>query len=171
MTLESVTSSFVIDYSELTNEIYQTVLKNEERGNGRLQRDASDLVYDMIDDYITQQLYWARPKRPSADSYDFQKYEHHGVNRRVKRQHYTAQTFRGTNIYEKYRDLLRNVKNRSDLVERISDKMADLVLNHIELPTWRIIHLTRHRSSVLVEVGEDFRVEEWMKENGHKYGF
>lgn len=170
MTLENVTSSFVIDFSELANEIYQTVLKNEERGNGRLQRESSDLVYDMIDDYITQQLYWARPKRPSADSYDFQSYEYHGVKRQ-RNQHYNVQVYRGTNIYEKYRELLRNVRSRSDLVERVSDKMANLVLDHLELPSWRIIHLTRHRSSVLIEVGEDFRVEEWMKENGHKYGF
>lgn len=171
MTLESVTGSFVIDFSELTNEIYQTVLKYEERGSGRLQRAASDMVYDMIDDYITQQLYWARPRRPSADSKDFQSWEYVGARRRPRNQHYNVQAYRGINVYEKYRDLLRNVRGRSDLVERISDKMADLVLDHVELPTWRIIHLTRHRSSVLIEVGEDYRVEEWMKEHGHEYGF
>lgn len=128
------------------------------------------MVYRMIDDYITTQLLWARPRRPSSDSRDYQAWERPGERRR-RSQRYNVQSYRGVNIFKEYQDLLRKIPpmTRRDMVEHISDKMAELVLDHMDLPTWRIVHLTRSRSQVLIEVQEDFRILEWEEEHGHEF--
>lgn len=173
MTSDSVTGSFVLDFGELANQIYQSALRYEEKGSRHLQNDASDLVYDMIDDFITEQLYWARPlqRRPSADARDLLRHERVDRRRNRRDEFYPQQPYEGTNLRVKYKHLLRNIPNPGELLDRISDRMAEMVYDHIDLPTWRIVHLTRHRNGVLVEIGEDYRVEQWMKEHGHEYGF
>jgi hypothetical protein len=126
----------------------------------------------MVDDYITTQLLWARPRRPSSDSRDYTAYERYGERRKTPR-NYNVNAYRGKDIYKEFRDLLVKIPGRikGDLVERVSDKIADMVLDHMDLPTWRIVHLTRSRNQVLIEVQEDFRIEEWEKEHGHEFGF
>jgi hypothetical protein len=173
VTSESVTGSFVLDFGELANYIYQSALKYEEKGSRHLQQDASDLVYDMIDDFITEQLYWARPlvRRPSADAKDWTRHERVGGRRRNRRdEYYPQQPFEGTNLRVKYKHLLRNIPRPGELLDEIADRMAEMVYDHMDLPTWRIVHLTRGRNGVLVEIGEDYRVEQWMKEHGHEFG-
>lgn len=172
MTLRDASGSFVLDFSELTNEVYQTVLRYEDKGDRRLQVESSDMIYMMIDDYITTQLLWARPRRPTADARDYTAWERYGERRR-RPVTYNVNAYRGKDIYKEFRDLLSKIPGRikSDLVERVSDKVADQVLDHLDLPSWRIVHLTRNRNQVLIEVGEDFRIEEWEKEHGHEFGF
>jgi len=147
-------------------------LRYEEKGDRRLQTEASNMVYEMIDDYITTQLLWARPRRPSSDAKDYSAYERYGQRQREAR-HYNINAYRSRDFYKEYRDLMAKipVRIKSEMVERVSDKMSDLVLDHMDLPTWRIVHLTRSRNQVLVEVEEDFRIAEWEKEHGHEFGF
>jgi hypothetical protein len=125
--------------------------------------ESSDLVYDLIYDFVNHQLLWTNPMTLRASA----------RNKRnpSPRDYYAQSHYVHVNVYKKYRELLRKIPEKTDLIEMVSDRMADLIYDHIELPSWRIIHLQRHRNNVLIDVGEDFRVEQWMKEHGPQYGF
>lgn len=169
MTLESATGSFVLDISEFANQIYQRALMYEEKGSRRLQQDSSDLIYKMVDDFITTQLLWARPQRATADTRDLMGYERYGARRRrVERYH--IQLTRLNDLVDQFHHLLEKIPKVNELLTEMSDKLSVFILDHLDLPTWRIIHVTRIRNSVCVEVGEDYRIDEWTREHGHEYG-
>jgi len=167
--LESATDSFVLDISEFANEIYQRALMYEEKGSRQLQQDASDLVFKMVDDFITTQLLWARPKRASSDSRDLLGYERYGSRtKRIRRYH--IQLSRCNDLVDEFHYLLEKIPKVTELLAGMSDKLSLFILDHMDLPTWRIVHVSRIRNSVCVEVGEDYRIDEWTREHGHEYG-
>ena len=169
MTLEHATGAFVLDISEFANEIYQRALRYEEKGSRQLQNDASDLIYKMVDDFITTQLLWARPKRASSEARDLMGYERYG-SKRKRVQRYQIQLSRTDDLINEFHYLLEKIPKVNELLEEMSDKLSIFILDHLDLPTWRIIHVTRIRNSVCVEVGEDYRIEEWTRDHGHEYG-
>lgn len=171
MTSKSVSNSFVLDMGEFVNEIYQQVLRYEEKSSSRLMRDCGDLVFKMVDDYINAQLFWARARKPSADSHDLRSYEFYGTRKRTADKFYrvTRNTIR--DFAEEFHRLLRKIPNALELLEVISDKLTLYILDYMDLPTWRIVYIRRSNNSVFVEVGEDYRIDEWMKAHAHEYGF
>lgn len=144
MTSNNATHSFVIDYRDITNFLYQYILKNKTKGSRELIRNAEDLVYRMVDRYITEQLLWSH------------------VDNRNRR------TYRS--YIRDYPELFDKVDNSGWLMDELSDRLASHILNFLDLPTWNVIHLTRGVNSVLVEVEGDFRILEWERDHGHEYG-
>lgn len=169
MTLDSATNSFVLDISEFANQIYQRALMYEEKGSRQLQNDASDLIFKMVDDFITTQLLWARAKRASSDSRDLLGYERYGSKRR-RATRYQIQLSRCDDLVDEFHHLLEKIPKRNELLTDMSDRLSVWILDHMDLPTWRIVHVTRIRNSVMVEIGEDYRIEEWTRDHGHEYG-
>lgn len=144
MILNNATQSFVLDYRDITNYLYQYILKFKTKGSRELLRDAEDLVYRMVDQYITEQLLWSNQDGDRRMSY-----------RRFIRE---------------YPQLFDQVDDPGRILDTLSDRLADHILAHIDLPTWSVLHLTKGANSVLVEVDGDYRIMEWEREHGHKYG-
>lgn len=155
MELNQPGEACVLDLSELSRNFLAEIrfqddkVANTPEKRFKASQKIDELVCQMVDDYINTQLYWTKCHTNNAAFIS------------SNREKYLDALHELTDVTGEIRELLTNVE----------DKIAQQILDVIDLPTWNIVHVRYRRSLVHIELGEDYRIREWMKENARDFGF
>lgn len=143
MLLRKVGDRCIVDTHEIVTKFFSQVKRLDKNADHKVRSKVEALFLEMVDDHITENSYWA------------------GRN--------------NTFPHEKYLDLIDGLGQfdkigRTLLLESLYQTVGSLMADIIELPTWNVISVRKRHSQFSLEVGEDYRIDEWMREHASKYG-
>ena len=129
------------------NEIVQGVFMFLSKTNRDMNRDDRQVIIDTVaaifDDLITVNMIWTkRVAGVDADRY---------LDRL------------GSLVKAHGRD------RPYELIEDIQNSIENLLASVVSLPTWREINVRTRGTNVQLELGEDYRITDWMKKYGKEY--
>lgn len=128
--------------AEIGRSVFGELKRHDDTLTPQARKRVEDLICRMCDDYLTTQMYWTKRRAEFSESY----------------------------YLEQIQDLVNKHPSPQDLIYQTSDKIAVLIADTLELPTWHILSVRIHHGLVHIEVGEDYRVVDWMKNNAEEYG-
>jgi len=128
-----------------TNEIVASAFRDLKKHNEHLDRadreHLTNVIADIFDDHITVNMYWTKTgTHPDADRY-----------------------------LDKLEKLIKKHPRSYELIEDIRDKIDELLMNVVRLPTWHEIHVRIRGSNIQLELGQDYRITDWMKTHAKEY--
>lgn len=127
------------------NEVITTILNTLSKSGKKFTRDdrshLTKVVGTMFDEHITTQMFWTK--------------------RHVD--------FDPGRYLEMLGDLVTGLKDQYQLIEDIQESFDRLMIPVIDLPTWRIIWVRTRGSNVQLELGEDYRIKDWMAKHAKEY--
>lgn len=144
----------VIDFTELSLSLMNELrfidpkLGKTNAERSKLQGKLDALICAICDDYINTQLYWTKCALHYTSGADMRLGQHLDVIHA---------------IIPKY-------PSPTLILDTLEDKIAEYVSDVINLPTWNIVYVRYHRAMAQIELGEDYRIKEWMKVNAADYG-
>lgn len=141
MQLSSVGEICILDYSDVSGMAIGEVAKYNDKLTAKDRRFITDLVAEMIDDYLTTKMWWTKcPDEKDSDIY-----------------------------IGKFQGLLDDHPDPYEMIEQLRDEIAKLLRSVIKLPTWNVVYMRRRTTGIEIEMGEDYRVTDWMKRHAKEY--
>lgn len=141
MQLSSVGEICILDYSDVSGIAIGEVAKYNDKLTAKDRRFIVDLVAEMIDDYLTTKMWWTK----CLDEKD-------------------------NDIYvDKFDGLLNDHPDPNEMIEQLRDAIASLLRSVIKLPTWNVVYMRRRTTGIEIEMGEDYRITDWMKRHANEY--
>jgi len=142
MELQRVGETCVLDFSDLAKRIQFELHRYDEKVTRNDRPKIDDLISTMADDYLTMGMYWTKRRAEFPQ--------------------------------RKYLDLIRPLIQKhpspSDILHMASDRIADMLAEVVVLPTWHLLHVHCRRGMMEIELGEDYRIVDWMKKHAAEYG-
>lgn len=139
--MSSVGEICILDYSDVSGIAIGEVAKYNDKLTAKDRRFIVDLVAEMIDDYLTTKMWWTK----CLDEKD-------------------------NDIYvDKFDGLLNDHPDPNEMIEQLRDAIASLLRSVIKLPTWNVVYMRRRTTGIEIEMGEDYRITDWMKRHANEY--
>lgn len=142
MELRNAGDDCILDFSDIVGYAFSSMFRHDSTLGRREKRQIERVISEMIDNYINQNLIWARWRHGNNPEEDC----------------------------GRFGGLIKNHPRPFEMVIEINDMIADLFATVLEIPTWHIVHLQFSGSSVEVSMSEDYRIKDWMEKFGKKYG-
>lgn len=143
MQLRSVGEVLILDFEPICRAVYRELKRYEPKVAHSDFKVINAVVGELLDNYLTTNMPWTKVR-----------YMHDP---------------------ERYVDSLDWLAfahpNPTRLIEDAEDRIADLLAQHFDLPTWNILQLRLKHNIAEIVVGEDYRIEYFMKHHGDEYGF
>lgn len=144
MQLKSCGEVCVLDLNEVVQRVIVVLAKN----NPNMTREDRQVIVDTVgvifDDLITVNMIWT--KRVAGVDSD------HYLDR-------LGSLIKGN----------RKAAGGYELIEDIQNYIENLLVQVVQLPTWREINVRMRGTHVQLELGEDYRITDWMKRYGKEY--
>lgn len=143
MLLKEPGDKCLIDFVDIVSWLMHELKKYDSEVNRHDRRKCSEVVYTAIDNFFTENLIWTNRKA--------------GFEVGVYLNLMPAAVDRHFSPY--------------DLMEEMVSKVSTMFNNIGTFPSWNYFYLHRFHDQVSIEMGEDFRIEQFMKEHGKEYGY
>lgn len=132
----------VIDLTDISRAMLHEMKKYDSEISIKDKAAVDGMLAQIMDDYLTLGMYWTKRKA------DYSK--------------------------RRYLDLVRKqIKKHPrplDMLDHAEDHIAQRLADIIELPTWNILSMRHRRGMIELEVGQDYRIVDWMKQHASEYG-
>lgn len=128
---------YVIDLGDVRQFLFEKLKREDEKIPDKHFVTAGALVVDAADRLLTSQMHWTRNTQECMDE----------------------------QLIDEYWHILKNYPSTEldFLIDDVVEMILERFKNVIDLPTWKIITTQRRNMSIILEVGEDFRIRDWMK--------
>jgi hypothetical protein len=136
--LKNAGDSCILDFSEIAGYVFGSMVRYDDTLNRNDRRRITKIIEDMINDYIDRNLIWAR----------------YNISRDLE------------SDVKRFWPIIKPHPNPKPVMAELNDMIADLFADVLEIPTWRLVYLQFYGTSVEVELGEDFRIKDWMEKFG-----
>lgn len=142
MLLKQPGDSCLIDFIDIVSWLARELKKYDVDFTRRDRHTCSEVVYSAIDNFFTEHLTWTKRSSGVAAEY--------------------------------YLRMMPVSIDRHpapyDLAEEMVSKVGTMIHKLAEFPSWHYFYLHRHLDQVSIEMGIDYRIDEFMKEHGKEYG-
>lgn len=140
MSKEYCESLLLLNFGELSRGLFKKLKRFDDRLDDR-DRDVIDsIIATIYDEQITSGMHWTRIK--------YTNYQDH---------------------ISRVKSLCRRHPDPKGLILDVVGSVQEDLDEHLDLPTWKIITVSRKDTFLYLEVGEDFRINQWRDEHADEY--
>jgi hypothetical protein len=134
--------SCLIDFHDIASWLAHELKKNDIDFNRRDRVQCGEVVWAVIDNFFTEKMTWTK-----------------------RRAEFSAETYLRMMPVSIDRHF-----SPHDLADELITRVDQWLRQFAEFPTWHYFDLHRHGEQVSITMGEDFRLEDWMRRFGKEYG-
>lgn len=141
MLLKNVGDDCVIDFSEISENLFGEATRYAKNPTVNDRRNIERVVAELFEDYMSKSMTWTKRFNDFNENYF------------VDRLPRCCKTHPN----------LRNVM--IDVYDEVSEMLSDVM----DLPTWNEVHMRVSGTAIRMEVGDDYRITQWTEEHAHEY--
>lgn len=141
MQLRNVGDRCVLDFSDIAQNAYYELKKYDPEMDHLDRRKVERIIGEMLDDHVTINMYWTKRRAEVVDS-----------------------------VY--LRQLPAGIETHPSpyaFIDKIRTRLAILLLEAVNLPTWHNLDVRIDGVNVAIELGEDYRITDWMEKYAREY--
>lgn len=139
--MKNVGGICILSFTDISDIAFGELFRfNDELGRSD-RRTVERIVGDMIDDFMTRNMIWTKRKADVEPRY----------------------------YIDKFGDLMNNYPRKENLIIEIEDSISELIGEVLQLPTWHVVYVHVSGTSVELELGTDYRIDDWMEKFGDEY--
>lgn len=141
MELKQIGEVCILDMGEISRSVYMELKKVDDTLTPHARKRVDEVICRMCDDYLTLQMHWTKRRAEFEQSWYLRDIE----------------------------DLVGKHPHPGQLLEEASDRIALMIADVVDLPTWHVIHMRTLNGMIHLELGQDYRILDWMKQHAKDY--